>query len=44
MASTDPTTMRSVLGHFPSGVTIVTGDVDGEPAGFTCQSLSLIHI
>ena len=25
MTGTDPTTMRSVLGHFPSGVTIVTG-------------------
>ena len=44
MASTDPTTMRSVLGHFPSGVTIVTGAVDGEPAGFTCQSFSSLSL
>ncbi|MEJ2871821.1 flavin reductase family protein [Actinomycetospora sp. OC33-EN08] len=44
MASTDPTTMRSVLGHFPSGVTIVTGLVDGEPAGFTCQSFSSLSL
>ncbi|NMO89294.1 flavin reductase family protein [Actinomycetospora sp. TBRC 11914] len=44
MASTDPTTMRSVLGHFPSGVTIVTGTVDGEPAGFTCQSFSSLSL
>jgi flavin reductase (DIM6/NTAB) family NADH-FMN oxidoreductase RutF len=44
MASTDPTTMRSVLGHFPSGVTIVTGIVDGEPAGFTCQSFSSLSL
>lgn len=44
MPSTDPTTMRSVLGHFPSGVTIVTGVVDGEPAGFTCQSFSSLSL
>ena len=44
MASTDPTTMRSVLGHFPSGVTIVTGAVDGGPAGFTCQSFSSLSL
>ncbi|MCD2188671.1 flavin reductase family protein [Actinomycetospora soli] len=44
MPSTDPTTMRSVLGHFPSGVTIVTGIVDGEPAGFTCQSFSSLSL
>ena len=44
MASTDPMTMRSVLGHFPSGVTIVTGMVDGEPAGFTCQSFSSLSL
>lgn len=44
MPGTDPTTMRSVLGHFPSGVTIVTGMVDGEPAGFTCQSFSSLSL
>jgi 3-hydroxy-9,10-secoandrosta-1,3,5(10)-triene-9,17-dione monooxygenase reductase component len=44
MASTDPTTMRAVLGHFPSGVTIVTGAVDGVPAGFTCQSFSSLSL
>jgi 3-hydroxy-9,10-secoandrosta-1,3,5(10)-triene-9,17-dione monooxygenase reductase component len=44
MPSTDPATMRSVLGHFPSGVTIVTGIADGEPAGFTCQSFSSLSL
>ena len=44
MASTAPTTMRAVLGHFPSGVTIVTGAVDGVPAGFTCQSFSSLSL
>jgi flavin reductase (DIM6/NTAB) family NADH-FMN oxidoreductase RutF len=29
---------RAVLGHFASGVVLVTGVHDGQPAGFTCQS------
>ncbi len=29
---------RTVLGHFASGVSVVTGIVDGAPAGFACQS------
>ena len=44
MTGTDPTTMRSVLGHFPSGVTIVTGVADGAPAGFTCQSFASLSL
>jgi flavin reductase (DIM6/NTAB) family NADH-FMN oxidoreductase RutF len=35
---TDPNRMREVLGHFCSGVTIVTAILDGEPVGMTCQS------
>ncbi|MGH8920214.1 MAG: flavin reductase family protein [Actinomycetes bacterium] len=31
-------TFRSVLGHFASGVTIVTGVNDDRPAGLVCQS------
>ncbi len=31
-------TFRTVLGHFASGVTIVTGDGDDGPAGLVCQS------
>lgn len=42
--STDPATMRTVLGHFPSGVTIVTGMRDDGPAGFTCQSFSSLSL
>lgn len=41
---TDPSTMRQVLGHFPSGVTIVTGMTDEGPAGFTCQSFSSLSL
>jgi flavin reductase (DIM6/NTAB) family NADH-FMN oxidoreductase RutF len=29
---------RTVLGHFASGVVVVTGTHEGQPAGFTCQS------
>ncbi|HWD24136.1 MAG TPA: flavin reductase family protein [Acidimicrobiales bacterium] len=33
-----PELMRAVMGHFPTGVTIVTAVEDGLPVGFTCQS------
>ncbi len=29
---------RTVLGHFASGLVLVTGRHEGEPAGLTCQS------
>jgi flavin reductase (DIM6/NTAB) family NADH-FMN oxidoreductase RutF len=29
---------RAVLGHFCTGVTVVTAVIDGQTAGFTCQS------
>ena len=40
-----PSHFREVLGHFASGLTIVTGVDDKGPVGFTCQafmSLSLV--
>lgn len=37
-------TMRRVLGHFPTGVTIVTGTTPEGPAGFTCQSFSSLSL
>ncbi len=37
--------MRTVLGHFLSGVTVVTSTAaDGEPLGFTCQSFSSLSL
>ena len=36
--------MRRVLGHFASGVTIVTGLDDGEPVGFACQSFTSVSL
>ena len=35
---------RSVLGHFPTGVTIVTGLYEGRPAGFTIGSFTSISL
>jgi 3-hydroxy-9,10-secoandrosta-1,3,5(10)-triene-9,17-dione monooxygenase reductase component len=35
----DSAHFRAVLGHFATGIAIVTGLSDGEPAGLTCQSL-----
>jgi 3-hydroxy-9,10-secoandrosta-1,3,5(10)-triene-9,17-dione monooxygenase reductase component len=43
-ASTDPARMRQVLGHFPSGVTVVTGTTPEGPVGFTCQSFSSLSL
>lgn len=37
-------TFRSVLGHFPSGITIVTGATTRGPVGFTCQSFSSLSL
>jgi 3-hydroxy-9,10-secoandrosta-1,3,5(10)-triene-9,17-dione monooxygenase reductase component len=39
-----PTQMREVLGHFASGVTIVTAMCDDAPIGFTCQSFSSLSL
>ncbi len=35
---------REVLGHFASGVTVVTALEDGQPVGFTCQSFSSLSL
>ena len=40
----DPDDMRDVLGHFASGVTVVTAVTDGGPIGFTCQSFSSLSL
>ena len=40
----DPQLMREVLGHFASGVTVVTALTDAGPAGFTCQSFSSLSL
>jgi 3-hydroxy-9,10-secoandrosta-1,3,5(10)-triene-9,17-dione monooxygenase reductase component len=39
-----PSAMRRALGHFASGVTIVTGMSAGEPVGFACQSFASVSL
>lgn len=36
--SIDPSRFRAALGHYASGITIITSRVEREPIGFTCQS------
>ncbi|MGR7024517.1 flavin reductase family protein [Geodermatophilus sp. URMC 62] len=40
----DPQVMRDVLGHFASGVTVVTASTGEAPIGFTCQSFSSLSL
>lgn len=40
----DSARFRSVLGHFPTGVTVVTGLFEGQPAGFTIGSFTSISL
>lgn len=42
--ATDGAYYRSVLGHFATGVTVVTADADGVPVGVTCQSFSALSL
>jgi flavin reductase (DIM6/NTAB) family NADH-FMN oxidoreductase RutF len=39
-----PERLRHVLGHFASGVTVVTALDGEEPVGFTCQSFSSLSL
>ncbi len=34
----DPLRFREALGHYASGITVISSHLDGEPIGFTCQS------
>ncbi|MFI5612200.1 3-hydroxy-9,10-secoandrosta-1,3,5(10)-triene-9,17-dione monooxygenase reductase subunit [Amycolatopsis sp. NPDC051903] len=40
----DSARFRAVLGHFCTGVTIVTGHDGGAPVGFACQSFSALSL
>jgi flavin reductase (DIM6/NTAB) family NADH-FMN oxidoreductase RutF len=40
----DARLLRDVLGHFASGVTVVTADTAEGPIGFTCQSFSSLSL
>jgi 3-hydroxy-9,10-secoandrosta-1,3,5(10)-triene-9,17-dione monooxygenase reductase component len=40
----DPPRFRQVLGHFASGVTVITGMHEDEPAGFACQAFTALSL
>ena len=40
----DSSTMRTVGGHFATGITIVTASHDGEPVGMACNSFSTVSL
>lgn len=43
-ANFDAKQFRTVLGHFPTGVTIVSGMHDGDPVGFTIGSFTSVSL
>ncbi|MGW3013326.1 flavin reductase family protein [Streptomyces sp. NPDC001219] len=43
-APMDPMEFRSVLGHFASGVTVITAPGEPGPAGFACQSFASLSL
>jgi 3-hydroxy-9,10-secoandrosta-1,3,5(10)-triene-9,17-dione monooxygenase reductase component len=43
-AAISPEHYRATLGHFCTGVTIITAAGDDGPAGFTCQSFSALSL
>jgi 3-hydroxy-9,10-secoandrosta-1,3,5(10)-triene-9,17-dione monooxygenase reductase component len=40
----EPATMRTVGGHFATGITVVTAMDDGEPVGMACNSFSTVSL
>lgn len=40
----DAKQFRNVLGHFPTGVTVITGLSDGQPVGFTIGSFTSVSL
>jgi 3-hydroxy-9,10-secoandrosta-1,3,5(10)-triene-9,17-dione monooxygenase reductase component len=44
LAGPSQSEFKSVLGRFPSGVTVVTGGDVTHPSGFTCQAFSSLSL
>jgi 3-hydroxy-9,10-secoandrosta-1,3,5(10)-triene-9,17-dione monooxygenase reductase component len=40
----DPASMRTVLGHFCTGIAVITGHDGGRPLGFACQSVTSVSL
>ena len=43
-AAPDAALFRQVLGHFCTGVTVITTVCDGRPAGFACQAFAALSL
>ena len=43
-AAVEPAELRRVMGHFATGVTIVTGTSPEGPVGFACQSFTSVSL
>lgn len=44
LTSTNVDHYKTVLGHFCTGVTVVTSRDEGRPVGFTCQAFSALSL
>ncbi len=40
----EPQRFRQALGHFATGVTVITGMHEGEPVGFACQAFAALSL
>lgn len=40
----DPERFRQVLGHFATGITVITATDGGEPVGFSCQAFAALSL
>jgi len=40
----EPLRFREALGHYASGITVITSHIDGDPIGFTCQSFHSVSM
>jgi 3-hydroxy-9,10-secoandrosta-1,3,5(10)-triene-9,17-dione monooxygenase reductase component len=43
-ANLSPQRLRHILGHFATGLTVITAATEDGPAGFTCQSFSSLSL
>lgn len=44
VATIDQATMRTVLGHFATGVTVITAMAEGEPVGIAANSFTSVSL
>jgi 3-hydroxy-9,10-secoandrosta-1,3,5(10)-triene-9,17-dione monooxygenase reductase component len=44
VTSPDPALFKEVLGHFATGLVVVTADTPDGPAGFTCQTFGSLSL